>query len=204
VPISATEIRRHIWGKHFQYRSFIADEVYKDLVSKIVFLGAPSTGKSTLCRALADKHQTLWVSEYGRDYWLEHQINRRLSPQQLLHIAQTQVDMEDQLAVQANRYLFCDTNAFTTWHFAIHYHNQALPELEALAEQSWQRYALVVLCDVDIQYDDTWERSGDTNRMDFQAFIKRYLDSHKIPYLLVSGSVEHRIAMIEEKMHELT
>ena len=163
------------------------------MLKKIVFLGAPSTGKSTLCRRLAAQLETVWVPEYGRDYWLEHQVERRLSPEQLLHIAQVQEQWEDDYAKQANRVLLCDTNAFTTWHFALHYHNGALPELTRMAHACWQRYELVVLCENDIPYDDTWERSGDANREEFQQFNREYLAGHNIPHIVVSGSVENRV-----------
>ncbi|MFT4940686.1 MAG: NadR type nicotinamide-nucleotide adenylyltransferase [Paraglaciecola sp.] len=166
------------------------------MIKKIVFLGAPSTGKSTLCEALAETLNTVYVPEYGREYWLQHQVDRRLSPKQLLHIAQTQNQWEDRLSLKANDYLLCDTNAFTTWHFALHYHQQPLPELTDLAQQCWDRYSLVVLCDTDIPYDDTWERSGDTNRQEFQTFVKDYLDRHGIAYHLVSGEVEQRVRAV--------
>lgn len=163
------------------------------MIKRIVFLGAPSTGKTTLSEALANNLNTLSVAEYGREYWLKHQINRRLTPEQLLHIAQTQNMLEDQAAQKVNRYLFCDTNAFTTWHFALHYHKTALPELNHLAKQCWQRYDLVVLCEDDIPYDNTWERSGDVNRHEFQQFNRDYLAQHQIPHIVVTGDLNKRI-----------
>lgn len=163
------------------------------MIKKIVFLGGPSTGKTTLCQALAKKLQTLTVAEYGREYWLTHQVQRRLSPEQLLHIAQTQNRWEDEALAQAKAVLLCDTNAFTTWHFALHYHGTALPELSKLADECWSRYALVVLCGDEIPYDDTWERSGDANRHEFQVFIKDYLIEKQIPHIKVTGTVAQRV-----------
>lgn len=166
------------------------------MIQKIVFLGAPSTGKSTLCCALSKLLNTNWVPEYGREYWLENQVDRRLTPEQLLHIAQTQNRWEDDYQKHSNRYLLCDTNAFTTWHFALHYHQKALPELETLAAQSWDRYSLVILCDNDISYDDTWERSGDANRQEFQDFIIDHLRKEQIQYVLATGTVQARVDII--------
>lgn len=162
------------------------------MIKKIVFLGAPSTGKTTLCEVLADELNSITVPEYGRDYWLQHQVDRRLSPQQLLHIAHTQNQWENDAVCRANQYLFCDTSAFTTWHFALHYHQTALTALEQLAKDCWQRYDLVVLCDDDIPYDDTWERSGDANRHEFQAFNREYLKNNGIKHILVSGDIKQR------------
>ncbi|MEP1552286.1 ATP-binding protein, partial [Paraglaciecola sp.] len=104
------------------------------MIKRIVFLGGPSTGKTSLCEALATSLNTITVPEYGREYWITHQVNRRLTPEQLLHIAKMQNQWEDQAAEKAKEYLLCDTSAFTTWHFAMHYHQQALPELEQLAK----------------------------------------------------------------------
>lgn len=163
------------------------------MIKKIVFLGGPSTGKTTLCETLAERLNTTTVAEYGREYWLEHQVNRRLTAEQLLHIAQTQNRWEDEATSLANEYLLCDTNAFTTWHFALHYHGGALPELTTLACECWSRYDVVVLCGDEIPYDDTWERSGDANRHEFQCFIKSYLNRHDIRYITVKGSVQQRV-----------
>lgn len=173
------------------------------MIKKIVFLGAPSTGKSTLSEALAERFDSISVPEYGRDYWIKHQVDRRLSPEQLLHIAQVQNQWEDQASIAAKNYLFCDTNAFTTWHFACHYHTTPLAELTRLAEDSWQRYDLVVLCDNDIPYDDTWERSGDANRSEFQQFIQQYLIAHGIHFIKVSGSLASRIAQMDVALNAL-
>jgi NadR type nicotinamide-nucleotide adenylyltransferase len=162
------------------------------MIKKIVFLGGPSTGKTTLCEVLADELNSITVPEYGRDYWLLHQVDRRLSPQQLLHIANTQNQWENDAVSKANKYLFCDTSAFTTWHFALHYHQTALPQLQQLAKDCWQRYDLVVLCDDDIPYDDTWERSGDANRHEFQTFNRQYLKEHGIKHIVATGDITQR------------
>lgn len=192
VPISATRIRQD-WSLAQQYLSPV---VYQSLVQKIVLLGAPSAGKTTLAQALACALQTEWMEEYGRAYWEQHQQDRRLQPEELLLIAQTHLQLEDQATLKAKRYLIGDTNAFTTWHFAHYYHGFALPELTQLAEQCWQRYAQVWVCDIDFPYADTWERSGETNQREFQAFILQYLKERQLPYRMVAGSVEDRVRTI--------
>ena len=198
IPISATRIRQS-WDLAQQY---LHPVVYQSLVQKIVLLGAPSAGKTTLAMTLAQALKTEWVAEYGRTYWEQHQIDRRLSPEDLLLIAQTQLKWEDEASLKAQRYLICDTNAFTTWHFANYYHGSALPELSHLAEQCWQRYAQVWVCDIDFPYADTWDRSGETNQREFQAFILNYLQEQQIPYQLVSGAVSERVNSIKACLPE--
>ncbi|TXH77843.1 MAG: cytidyltransferase, partial [Thiothrix sp.] len=196
VPISATRIRAD-WNLAQQY---LAPLVYQSLVQKIVLLGAPSAGKTTLAQALAAALKTEWVADYGRTYWEEHQVDRRLEPEELVTIARTHIQLEDAAALKAQRYLICDTNAFTTWHFAHYYHGFALPELSELAAQCWQRYAQVWVCDIDFPYADTWERSGEVNQREFQQFILQYLNEQQIPYRMVSGSVTERVKQVLQQL----
>jgi HTH-type transcriptional regulator, transcriptional repressor of NAD biosynthesis genes len=82
--------------------------VYRDLIANIVFLGAPSTGKTTLTERLAAVYQTTWMPEYGRKYGETHQVDRRLSLVQLVEIVEGHVEREDACRPQANQ--------FRLWH----------------------------------------------------------------------------------------
>ena len=113
VPISATRIR----SNPFEHRAYVHPLVYRDLITNVVFLGAPCSGKTTLAEHLAKAYDTQWMPEYGRNYWNTHQVNRRLSPEQLVEIAERHLALEDRLLEQSNRYLFTDTNAITTATF---------------------------------------------------------------------------------------
>lgn len=159
-------------------------------------MGAPSTGKSTICQAAAKHFNTMHVDEFGRTYWEQNQSDRRLSPEQLLYIAQEHIAIEERTIVDASRYLFVDTNALTTWHFALDYHDSALPELCRLADQSKERYDYVFLCADDIPFEDTWERSGDVKQKEFQDFISNELVRREIKFTVLSGSVEERLQTI--------
>ena len=193
VPVSATAIREH----PFSFRNYLHPHVYRDLITNVVFLGAPSTGKSTIAERLAREYQTVWMPEYGREYWDEHQVDRRLSLSQLEELAETHLQREDELLSQADRFLFTDTNALTTLMFARYYHNATTPHLEELAARTSTRYDLVFVCDVDIPYDDTWDRSGDTNRLVFQKQIVADLLFRKIPFFTLRGDLETRTAYVK-------
>lgn len=193
VPISATQIR----SDPYRYREFLHPRVYRDLIMKIVLLGAPSTGKTTLTAALAETFNTQWMPEYGREYWDQHQSNRRLTPPQLVEIAEGHLEREEQHLLASNRYLFVDTNALTTYHFALSYHGMAEPRLAQLADQAQQRYDLVLVCDTDIPYDDTWDRSGEVQRTIFQKQLLAQLQQRRQPYYLIGGPLEQRIAQVQ-------
>ena len=193
VPVSATEIRQD----PFTFREYLDQRVYRDLITNIVFLGAPSTGKTTIAERLARDYQTVWMPEYGREYWDQHQVDRRLSLCQLEEIAEKHLQREDELLSQANRFLFTDTNALTTLIFARYYHNSTTPRLEELATRAAERYDIVFVCDIDIPYDDTWDRSGETNREVFQKQIVADLMNRKIPFATLHGDLETRVEYVK-------
>ncbi|MFQ3248937.1 MAG: HTH-type transcriptional repressor of NAD biosynthesis genes [Glaciecola sp.] len=171
-----------------------------DTIEKVVFMGAPSTGKSTICQAAASYFNTVHVDEFGRTYWEQNQTDRRLTPEQLLYIAEEHIAIEERTLPKANKYLFVDTNALTTWHFALDYHESALPELCVLADKSKERYQHVFLCADDIPFEDTWERSGDVKHKEFQVFITNELNRRGIEYTVLNGSVEKRLATIVDTL----
>lgn len=194
VPISATQVR----ANPYQHRKFLDPLVYRNLITNVVFLGAPSTGKTTLAAALADELQTVWMPEYGREYWETHQVERRLTLEQLEAIAIGHLEREEECLSQANRYLFTDTNALTTLQFALDYHGTATSGLHQWADRCAARYDLTFLCDTDIPYADTWDRSGAGHREVFQKQIISDLQIRKIPFFPVRGNLKTRIGCVKQ------
>ncbi len=174
-----------------------------DLITNVVFLGAPSTGKTTLAARLAREYNTVWMPEYGREYWEAHQVERRLSLAQLVEIAEGHLEWEEALFTQANSYLFTDTNALTTYVFSLYYHKTTAPRLAQLAEKAAARYNPVFLCDTDIPYADTWDRSGEVNRQAFQECVVNDLLRRKVPYFLVQGDLEERVERVKRVLGEM-
>ncbi|WP_238656077.1 AAA family ATPase [Paenibacillus piscarius] len=193
VPVSATMVR----SDPYQYRNFVSDIVYRDLITKVVFVGAMSTGKSTITEALARRYGTSFASEYGRDYWAEHQVDRRIGLEAFDEIAVGHLEREEQALRDANRYFFVDTNAITTYMYALDYHGKAPELLARLALENAQRYDLFFLCGDDIPYDDTWDRSGDQKRHVFHQQIIGDLKERRIPYIPLRGTLEERMAKVD-------
>jgi len=198
VPISATAIRQN----PYQYRHFLPPLVYRDLITRVVLLGAPSTGKSTLAEALARRYQTTWMPEFGRAYWEENQHDRRLTLEQLVEIAEGHIQREENLLLEANKLLFVDTDASTTFMFSLYYHGESHPRLKQMAADTINRYDLFFLCENDIPYEDTWDRSGEVNRSVFQEQIRADLLRRNIPFVSLRGSLDSRIATVEKILQD--
>lgn len=192
APVSGTAIRQDPYA----HRHFVDPLVYRDLVTNVVLLGAPGSGKTTLAAALAEAFGTTWMEEHGREFWMRHQQNRRLSPEQLVELARQHLELEDRHILQADRFLFTDTNALTTWRYAQNYHGSALPELSALADACASRYDIVLLCEPDFHYVESWDRSGDGQRQVMHRQIEADLLVRRIPFFRVRGSVDQRVEQV--------
>lgn len=191
-PVSGRQVR----GDPFRYRELMDPLVYRDLIINVVFLGAPSTGKASLAQHLARELDTRWMPEYGHEYWHRHQVDRRLTPEQLVEIAEIHLEREDALLERSNRCLFTDTNAITTATFARDYHGTVHPRLTELADRAVTRYDLTFVCDVDVPYEDRWDRSGEVNRTAFQRQVIADLNQRKVPFFLLRGPLEERAARV--------
>ena len=103
---------------------------------KFVLYGPESTGKTTLCRQLAEHYKTFWVPEYAREY-LQKKWDREqkiCEAQDLLPIALGQMDLENQYATLANKVLFCDTDLLETKVYSETYYSGICdPLLDAYA-----------------------------------------------------------------------
>jgi nicotinamide riboside kinase len=133
------------------------------------------------------------MPEYGREYWEEHQVARRLTPGDLEEIARVHAEREDALALDADRWLISDTCALTTRAFALDYHGGASPRLSAAADACARRYDLFFLCGDDIPFEDTWDRSGPQKRSDFQRLVEADLLERRIPFIPLLGTLEERL-----------
>ena len=162
----------------------------------IVFMGAPSSGKTTLCKFLANHFEEPWMHELGKQYWIDNQLNRRLTQKQLLEIAQLHILGEDKNMEKAKEFLFTDTNSISTYMFALDYYGQVDAELTKLARQAEHRYDHFFVCDIDIPYEDTWERSGEVYRTQFQQLILDDLAIRGINYTILSGDIQTRVARV--------
>jgi HTH-type transcriptional repressor of NAD biosynthesis genes len=192
VPVSGTALRRDVHG----LRRFLNPLVYAHFVSRVVILGAESSGKSTLSAALAAQFGTVHVREYGRDVY--ERENGALTPDHFLEIALGHRALEHEAATSgaADRYLFSDTEAATTLMWSYLLTGRALPELHALADACESRYAHAFVCDPGIEFEQDGWRSNKGVQAVQQAHVLQDLNTRGVAYTTVSGSVQERVAQV--------
>ncbi|MCU0433283.1 MAG: AAA family ATPase [Bacteroidia bacterium] len=196
VPVSATEVRNN----PVKFWEFIPPPVRPHYVQKIVLTGPESTGKTSLCEELAAHFHTVWVREYGREYFLEK--NGKLDAGDFFHIAQKQIELENEAALRANKILICDTDPMVTAVWSEIYLRE-IPE-KLLQTSIEQQYSLHLLMDIDIPWvnDGTREfpalRQWHFNRLE-QELIHR---QRKFERIGGSGSerTQNAIAAIEKHL----
>jgi NadR type nicotinamide-nucleotide adenylyltransferase len=179
-------------------RHLLDPRVYRHFVSLVVFMGAESTGKSTLSARMAEAYGTRFVPEYGREVW--EAKNGDLELEDYVRIAHGHRAREDEAILAANRYLFVDTNAITTMFFSYYYHRDGLPELARLAEACRGRYAHTFLCADDIPFEQDGWRDNAVWRGRLQGLVRNDLAVLGVPYTEVGGDLEARVRRVRSSL----
>jgi HTH-type transcriptional repressor of NAD biosynthesis genes len=206
VPVSGTGLRAalaadassyHLLDTRFLH-PFIAAQygaVPPTPVPRLVLLGAESSGKTTLCQALAEALGTVWVPEYGRT--LHEQKNGALRYEDLLYIGRRQLELEDAATSQARGWLVCDTNAATTALYSYYYFHRCDPALQALTRVCALRYARTFVCLPTVPFADDGWRGPEALRQFQHGAILMQLELLGISYTLLDGSVAERVAQVQ-------
>lgn len=170
-----------------------------NLVRRVVLIGAESTGKTTLCEALAAYYDTVWVAEYGREHWEEKIASQstpigetpRWTDQDFIHIAEEQQRRENEAAAHANRVLICDTNAFATATWFERYAGARHPEVDAIGARDIVDLYLIPSPDVPFVQDGV--RDGEKIREWMHARFLELMRAKGAPHKLITGPWEARL-----------
>ena len=175
-----------------------------DKLQKIVVLGPESTGKSSLCAALAAHYQTIWTPEYARQFLSEQ--GTKYTYADLLTIAKGQINNEEksielldqkikvnQGGASKNK-LIIDTDMYVMKVWCEYVFNNCH---HYILEQINQRnYDLYLLCDIDLPWaaDEMREYPDAGPRLELFTIYKELLINQNTPWGIVSGSDVQRTA----------
>lgn len=172
-------------------------------VINVAILGAESTGKTTLCRDLAAHFGCPWVPEYMRTYLQAKWDKEHLTCtwEDLLPIAQGQIELENKLAEQAaqnsdSSYLFCDTSLFELMVYANWYYGDCPDALTNAALT--HHYDLILLTEVDIPWVADDLRDSPHQRDEISAYFESQLTRHQKPFHRIGGDRDERVQQVLE------
>ena len=171
---------------------------------RIVLYGPESSGKTTLAIALAKQFQTAWVPEFARNYLQEKWDQKKevCSLEDLIIIAKGQINQENNLIEDANKFLFCDTNVLITKAWSeTHFNGYCAPEIQYWVDTF--KYDHYFLTDIDVpwQADDLRDRPNSREQM-FDYF-ENLLINKKASYTLLKGNLNLRLKRAKKTLETL-
>ncbi len=189
-PISGTALRRDLRSNF----GWLAPAARVDLAHRVVLAGAESSGKTTLAAALARHFRTVWVPEYGRQYWhgRTHLPDQGWHSEEFRHIARTHHETADQLARRASGgLLILDTDALVTnvWHHR--YCGVTAPVVADIASRHRPDLYLVAAPDFAWVQDGT--RESDDQREQMHRLTLDLVSDSGSAYEVVGGTHEERM-----------
>lgn len=193
VPVSATAIR----NKPLTNWQYIPAHIQPYFVKKICFYGPESTGKSTLAMKMAEHYNTVYVPEAARDILQSNDFGEN----EIIAIGKRQHQYIQEKSRQANKLLFCDTDAITTQIYARHYLGKTPDEIYTLEKHT--TYDLYFLLDIDTPWVADPLRDQGHRRKEMMDIFRTELDIRGIDYVLVSGSFEEREKKVKEVVDEI-
>ncbi|HLA63605.1 MAG TPA: AAA family ATPase [Rhodothermales bacterium] len=176
------------------YHEHLVPGARAHFVERVVFLGAESSGKSTLAQAVAARLGEPYVEEVGRTLWVEAGGDLPLAD--YVRICREHVALEDAAARQARRWVLVDTNALTTQAYAFFFFGACPPEVQAYAARCRERYRHVFVCAPDFPFVQDGTRVHPQVQRYMDGAIRNDLTVRGIPYTVVGGTVAERVGRV--------
>lgn len=155
---------------------------------RIAIVGPECTGKSGLASYLADHFDTEWVPEYARGY-IDNLI-RPYEPEDLVTIARGQLRLEQEWALTANDFLFCDTTLLVIKVWSEFKFGTCDPEIMQGLENSY--YDLHLLTYVDIPWENDPQREHPDKREELYQIYRNELTQMNVPFIEIRGERAQR------------
>ena len=171
------------------------------MLKRIVVIGPESTGKSTLCKQLAEHYHTSWVPEYAREYLLAHGTD--YSYEDLLEIAKGQIALEDSITKSAEELVFIDTDMFVMKVWCEFVFEDCHPWI--IEQLNKRKYDLYLLCDIDLPWvqDELREYPDIESRQLLHSRYFKLMNEQQTPWIHIQGAYEERLQIAIEAIDSL-
>lgn len=176
-------------------------------MKKVLFVGAPSTGKSTISKLACEKISSAVLRpELGIEFIKTLGINGPEEYTSDMHFLLTQDLISREKTIQRShpdaRYLFCDCGAITTLagHWSLY--NKIDKRIENLINKN--DYDIYFLCNNDIPTKADGFRGSSEICKKMQDLIMDILKNNNIKAILLNGSIENRLNIIKKTLGDKT
>ena len=201
--ISSTEIRKNPYA-HWDQLPNVVKPYY---VKKVLLMGGESTGKSTLTINLANRFNTNFIDEAGREILERSGTDMMMLSEDFTEILLQHKLNEIKAVEHSNKILFVDTDALVTQFYMAFLEDPEIEKNKALSDaiDSINSYDLILFLEPDvvfIQDGDRSERIRD-NREKYSEQIKELLRLHGKQFIEISGDYDERYKKAVRKVEEL-
>lgn len=189
--ISGTQVRKN----PYEQWDFLSPAVKAHFAKRICVLGAESTGTTTLALDLAERLNTVCVTEYGREYceakYSEGFVTDDWTDDEFVHIATEQSRRETEAARAANRFVICDTNGLATCLWQRRYMGRTTDAVRSIAEAHLAD--LYLLTSDEIPFVQDGMRDGEHVRHAMHEWFIDALQLQSVPWQLIQGDRTKRL-----------
>jgi len=173
------------------------------MIKKCVIIGPESTGKSTLCKRLAEHYGTLWCPEYARDFLLKNGTDYTYAD--LLTIAKGQINLEDKTYAALAKLpitqqkkpipFFIDTDMYVMKVWCDYVFEKCHAYIEE--QIATRKYDLYLLCRPDLPWvkDDLREYPDLATREKLFTIYQSILQNQSTPWVEIYGDYDERVEM---------
>ncbi|WP_199440811.1 AAA family ATPase [Umezawaea beigongshangensis] len=214
-PVSGTAVRADPRGTWHH----LAPATRAGLAARVVVVGAESTGTTTVSRLLAEHFGAGWVPERGR----AHTGDKLLAAHALadaagrerpdaaglvwtvgdfVDVARGQQADEDAAAAVGGPLLVCDNDAWAATVWAHRYLGAPHPDVAA-AVGNRRPHLYLLTDDAGVPFEQDGWRDGEHLRPWMTGLFTERLRERGVPWALLSGSLEARVARAVELCEEL-
>lgn len=177
---------------------------------KIAFVGTLSSGKTTVIESLTSKYgedkSVVFVPEAARIYFQDNPLTNGAIPnaKDARLIQEMQIKMEEDAHMVNPRIIFCDRSVFDAAVYSrvfgtLNYSEKLYLKM-ADRVSTYSKFFLLDPRDVPHVPDEVrWE--DEATREKLHNTFMEFFDEKKIPYELLSGTIEERLARIDQVLN---
>ena len=201
--ISSTEIRKNPYA-HWDW---IPNAVKPYYTKKVLLMGGESTGKSTLTINLANRFNTNYIDEAGRDISERSGTDTMMLSKDFTEILLQHKLNEIKAIEHSNKVLFIDTDTLVTQFFMNFFEDPGIEKNKALSDaiDGVNSYDLILYLEPDVEFVQDGGRSEviRDDRIKYSEQIKDLILSHGKTFVTVSGSYQERYETAVKEVNKL-